>query len=316
MSGDHERVFAPQPVEIPISNDSSNDARPLPPPQGAATPSVAEPVPLPVTSVDNHTELDLLNAVRRKEIELYYQPVVDTSSRRPIGAEALLRWCHPSGAILDAERFADLADHTGVMAMLGTRSLQRACEAARTWSGNAVLRVNANAQQLAMAGFAQAVSDALVTTELPPVQLTIEITETQPLARNERVRRSLLEIRDLGVGIELDDFGTGYGSALLLRSLPITGIKIDRAFVAGIGRDHRDEIIIRHLVSLAHDLNIEVCGEGVERLEQLEFLADLGAQSVQGFLFGRAMPERVIAEHFDRAYRGQALPFWKPGIAQ
>jgi EAL domain-containing protein (putative c-di-GMP-specific phosphodiesterase class I) len=233
----------------------------------------------------------LFEAIRLDQIEVYYQPIVTTDGGRVTGAEALLRWHHPTAGLLTAASFAHVAEQTGMLGLLGRRALTTACIAASTWTLPPAFRmqVNANVQQLSSRTFLGDVRQALRTSGLEPERLAIEITETVRLPANGQVLQNLNGLRAMGVAIELDDFGTGYCSPLYLKQLPVTGIKLDQQFVSGLGLEASDDTIVAHLASMATKLGLTVCGEGVEHAQQQQCLIDYGVTSAQGWLFSPAV---------------------------
>jgi diguanylate cyclase (GGDEF)-like protein len=234
---------------------------------------------------------ELEDAIRHGELDVHFQPVVDTESRRIVGAEALLRWNHPALGLRDACDFVGTAESSGLMPELGRRVLERSVRQAARWTLPAVfrLRVNASATQLTDQRFADDVRAVLAEVDLPPSRLGLEITETTLLKADETVTENLEALRRLGVRIDVDDFGTGYSSLLYLKRLPVDGIKVDRAFVAGLGSDRRDEAIVDSIALLADGLGLDICGEGVERDDHLEGLRRRRIRSAQGWLFSRAV---------------------------
>jgi diguanylate cyclase len=242
--------------------------------------------------------LGLFQAVREGAFEVHYQPIVDLASCAMIGAEALLRWNHPVDGLLGAATFTEAAEQSGVLSVLGRRALMEACALRATLAVNEpfTIRVNVNAQQLQSRGFLDDIELALTTASLAASQLVIEITETMPVTADQNILTKLNALRAMGVGIELDDFGMGYGSPLFLKQVPITGIKLDRSFVAGLGIDRRDDMIVHRLTQLAFDFGLTVCGEGIETDGQRRHLIDLGVESGQGYLFAHAMPGESLQE--------------------
>lgn len=234
---------------------------------------------------------ELEDALRNGELDVHFQPVVDTETRRIIGAEALLRWNHPTLGLREAWEFVDTAESSGLMPELGRRILERSLRQAARWPLPAAfrLRVNASATQLTDHAFADDVRAALLDCGLPPNRLGLEITESTLLHAEEAVSSNLEALRDLGVRIDVDDFGTGYSSLLYLKHLPVDGIKVDRSFVAGLGSDVKDEAIVDSIALLAEGLGLDVCGEGVEQPGQLEGLRRRGIRAAQGWLFSRAV---------------------------
>jgi EAL domain-containing protein (putative c-di-GMP-specific phosphodiesterase class I) len=233
----------------------------------------------------------LFEAIRLDRIEVFYQPIVDTSDERVVGAEALLRWNDPVAGLLAAASFAQVAEQSGVLGLLGRRALNIACCAVTTWQigSDFRLHVNANVQQLSSRPFLNDVRQALRASGLPPEQLTIEITETARLIATGQVLQNLNALRALGVGVELDDFGTGYCSPLYLKQLPVTGIKLDRQFIAGLGIDRTCDVLVSHLSALGHGLGLNVCAEGVETNSQLDLLRSFDVNRAQGWLFSPAV---------------------------
>jgi diguanylate cyclase len=250
----------------------------------------------------------LFEAIRLDHIEVFYQPIVDTNNQHIVGAEALLRWNDPSAGLLAAANFTQVAEQTGVLGLLGRRALNVACRAAMTWNihSDFRLQVNANVQQLSARPFLADIGQALRVSGLPPQQLTMEITETARLTANGQVLQNLNGLRTLGVGVELDDFGTGYCSPLYLKQLPVTGIKLDQQFIAGLGRDHTCDVLVAHLTALGHDLGLTVCAEGVEADNQLERLVSYSVNRAQGWLFSPALCSDEFAALLARQSSPQA----------
>jgi EAL domain-containing protein (putative c-di-GMP-specific phosphodiesterase class I) len=244
---------------------------------------------LGVTRTD--VALELFEAVRDDAFEVHFQPVVELDGGIPVGAEALLRWNHPVDGLLSASVFTAAAEQCGVLTVLGRRALTEACLLRSTLvvNGSFTVRVNVNAQQLQSPGFLADIDAALDVSNISPSQLVVEITETMPVTADQHILAKLGTLRAMGVRIELDDFGMGYGSPLFLKQVPITGIKLDRMFVAGLGVDRRDDMIVHRLTQLAFDFGLTVCGEGIETEGQRQHLLDLGVESGQGYLFGHAM---------------------------
>ena len=238
-----------------------------------------------------HLATALFEAIRLDQIEVFYQPIVATDSGRILGAEALLRWQHPTAGILSAGSFAHVAEQTGMLGLLGRRALNAACLATASWPTPAGFRmqVNANVQQLSSRTFLGDVRQALRSASLDPHMLAVEITETVRLPASGQVLQNLNGLRAMGVAIELDDFGTGFCSPLYLKQLPVTGIKLDQQFVSGLGLEATDDIIVAHLASMALKLGLTVCGEGVEHEQQRSRLVDYGVAAAQGWLFSAAV---------------------------
>jgi len=235
---------------------------------------------------------ELRQAVHDEELLVHYQGEWDLESGQLLGAEALARWDHPTEGLLVAGEFIPLAEATGLIDELGARVLREACRAAAPWAetfgpGNFVLRVNIAAQQLRRPALVDPVADALVDAGLPAAALCLELTESTLLADPAGSAVLFARLRRLGVGLAIDDFGTGYSSILQLKQLPLTALKIDRAFVEGLPDDPSDRAIVRATLALAAALDITVTAEGVETEGQREALLELGCRRAQGFLMAR-----------------------------
>lgn len=248
---------------------------------------------------------DLKEAWDRDEFELYFQPQVELSTGRVVGAEALIRWNHAERGLLAPAAFlAALEEHQdGTLALaVGDWILHTACRHGATWRAQVPgfrIAVNLFAVQLETAGLAAAIARALEASGLAPGALEIEVTENIILRSERLVPTVLTEIARMGVGIAFDDFGTGFASLSLLRDYPVNRLKIDRSFVQSILANPRDQAIVRAMVVLAAGLGLEVVAEGIETKEQATFMGDEGCRIAQGYAFGRPMP----ADRFDALLR-------------
>jgi diguanylate cyclase (GGDEF)-like protein len=238
-------------------------------------------------------EHDLREALDDRCFEPYFQPVVDLAQGgRAVAWEALARWPHPRRGMILPAAFIGLAEETGLIVALGEQILRRACAAAARWpEGN--VAVNVSPRQLTTGGLGTTIVGVLAETGLPPGRLTLELTETALFDTSPLAVRALLELGNMGVHLVLDDFGTGYSSLSHLRRFRVDALKIDRSFIAGVERRGHDQTIVRAVLSMAQEMDIEVVAEGVETLEQAELLHGLGCTLAQGFLFGH--PEPVAA---------------------
>ncbi len=237
-------------------------------------------------------ERDLRHAFERAEFELYYQPLVDLSRARIIGHEALIRWRHPTRGMLTPASFIPVAEETGLIVSLGRWVLREAVRQASEWrieGWTGVMSVNLATLRLAEDGLVADIGALLETSGLPADQLQLEITESAALGHDAQTRRAIRELADLGVGIALDDFGTGYSSLEHVADLPLTALKIDRTFVAGLGVDRTRSAIVAS-IAFGHALGLRVTGEGIETIEQRRRLSDLQCDVGQGYLFGKPMP--------------------------
>ena len=244
-------------------------------------------------------ENGLRGALARREFRLHYQPQVDLQTGGIVGMEALLRWQHPRRGLVGASEFVPLAEETGLIVPIGAWVLRTACDQLRAWHGAGYpamrIAVNFSARQFQDEDIAVGVAAILEQCDLAPRFLEIEITESDILKSPSRVQSLLKDFTDLGIRVALDDFGTGYSSLNHLRSFPGASIKIDRSFVRNVCSERHDAAIVRSLIVMAHNLNLKVIAEGVETVEQLEFLRDNRCDAVQGYLISRPMPAEDIA---------------------
>jgi diguanylate cyclase (GGDEF)-like protein/PAS domain S-box-containing protein len=240
-------------------------------------------------------------AVQRDEMRVFYQPLVDIASGRPVGVEALVRWQHPERGIVEPSDFVTLAEDAGLIVPIGQAVLNRAAAEFAGWraiapTGPFGVAVNLSAHQLRHPGLIDHVRTALTKYDLTPSSLCLELTESALLEDLDRHIGVLLTLRDLGVRLALDDFGTGYSSLTYLKRFPVDIVKIDRSFVAGLGVTHCDTAIVRSVIELAHALSLTVVAEGIERPEQLEELRSLGCDLAQGYLFARPQPQACLLQ--------------------
>jgi diguanylate cyclase (GGDEF)-like protein/PAS domain S-box-containing protein len=239
------------------------------------------------------TEVDLRAALTGSELVVHYQPVIDVSSGRPVAVEALVRWQHPLHGLLEPAHFVPAAEMSGLIVPLGRWVLERACRDAAAFTGPAEgldVAVNLSVRQLTQPDLVSHVYEALVHSGLDPQRLILEVTESAVMEDAEAAAVALDELSHLGVRIAIDDFGTGYSSLLYLRLNPISALKLDRAFVSGIGVNGDDEAICGSVVNLAHAVGATSIGEGVETIEQYAALRALGCEQAQGFFWSPAVP--------------------------
>jgi EAL domain-containing protein (putative c-di-GMP-specific phosphodiesterase class I) len=237
---------------------------------------------------------DLLGAIRRNELALVYQPQVERNGRI-IGAEALLRWQHPTRGAVSPADFIPVAEEMGLMPVLGSWVLEEAGRTLARWKtdpalSRLTLSVNVSASQFNESDFIATVNQLLATHAVDPARLRLELTENVLLAGLDPVAEKMEALKQTGVTFSLDDFGTGYSSLAYLRRLPVTELKIDRSFVAGLSDSERGTALVRSIVSIARDLDLSVVAEGVETPTQHAVLQDIGCDLYQGWLFGRPSP--------------------------
>jgi diguanylate cyclase (GGDEF)-like protein/PAS domain S-box-containing protein len=242
----------------------------------------------------------LRSAVVRNEFELHYQPKVSIINGRITGAEALIRWRHPSRGLIAPGEFMPLAEETGLIHEIGDWVIDTACAKLRQWQradlGDLHLAVNLAAGQFRASQLAPRVRERVLREQCDPLGLELEITETGMLRDPEGVGRTLSELREFGVRVAIDDFGTGYSSLTHLKRFPIDTLKIDKTFVGGIVESKGDRAIVAAVIALARALEIDVVAEGVETEAQLEVLRTLGCDAFQGYLFSRPIPAKEFED--------------------
>jgi diguanylate cyclase (GGDEF)-like protein/PAS domain S-box-containing protein len=258
--------------------------------------------------------LSLLGELRRARIDrefvLHYQPVVDLRTDAVVGAEALLRWQHPTRGIVPPAEFVPIAEESGLIVPLGRWVLQEACRQLAHWRGaepaaqGLHVSVNVSARQLQAAGFVDDVRAALASAELEPQSLVLEITEASVVHDPESSARMLDALRSMGVGLVLDDFGTGYSSLAMLDALPFDGMKLDRTSVMRIGASGGAVPLVQAIVDLGRALGLSLVAEGIENEHQLAELRRLGVREGQGFRFARPLP----ADGFEQLLRDGLVP--------
>ena len=238
-------------------------------------------------------------AISRQEMRVHYQPLVDVRTGVPLGAEALVRWAHPTKGIVCPADFVKLAEESGLIVPIDVAVLEQATSQCAGWPagpGGTALHVSANLSihHLRHPGLLDHVRSVLDRSGLDPSSLCLELTESVLLEDVDRHMRTLLDLRALGVRLAIDDFGTGFSSLTYLKRFPVDAVKIDRSFVAGLGTDASDTAIVRSVVDLAHALSLQVVAEGVEQPEQLEALRSLGCDVAQGYLFAPPLPTEEL----------------------
>jgi diguanylate cyclase (GGDEF)-like protein/PAS domain S-box-containing protein len=245
---------------------------------------------------------ELLRAVSDGELVLYYQPQVNMESGSILGAEALLRWNHPTRGLLLPGKFLEALESHSLALQVGCWIIDEACKQASAWRvlGLPALRMSVNlfAAQVNAGNLAEVVEETLKRYSLPPEALELEVTETVMLHNDDHVLRPFERLRERRVRIAFDDFGTGHASLSMLKRFPLTTIKIDRGFVRDLLADRYDAAIVQALLGLARAMGLDAVAEGVETKEQEAVLLALGCKIGQGYLYARALP----AEEFTRLF--------------
>jgi diguanylate cyclase (GGDEF)-like protein/PAS domain S-box-containing protein len=242
----------------------------------------------------HEVEQGLRLAIENDQLELWYQPQVDTASGRVVGVEALVRWRHPERGIIPPLDFLPIAADTGLILPLGEWVLRHACRQALAWRNAGLgiehVSVNVDSQQIVRSDFVATVERVLAETGLPPSMLELEITESFLLENAENGMGTVMRFAEMGVDVAIDDFGTGYSSLSYLKYLRADCLKIDKSFVDDLPADATSAAIIRAIVSLGRGLGFTLVAEGVETASQLAYLRSVGCDLVQGYLLARPMP--------------------------
>jgi len=248
-------------------------------------------------------EANLRMALVRKEFRLYYQPKVNLYTGKVVGVEALVRWEHPVKGIIPPTDFIPIAEETGLIVPLGEWVLRAACKQNIAWQAAGlppmVMAVNLSARQLYQPDWIEKVEDILKETNLEPKYLELEITESM-MMDVQHVIPILKKLKKIGVRISLDDFGTGYSSLYHLKEFPIDKIKIDQSFVRTCTKNPKDATIVKTIITMAHQLQMEVIAEGVEEKDQLIFLKQNDCNLCQGYLFSKPLPPDQLVARFNK----------------
>jgi diguanylate cyclase (GGDEF)-like protein/PAS domain S-box-containing protein len=278
---------------------------------GPGTVQVSDPVQARTARDSIALTADLTHALERREVQLHFQPIVDLA-RATVGAvEGLARWTHARRGMVSPSEFIPVAEETDLVLELGAQVLRQACEAAARWAGapqpgtdhqGLKVAVNLSAHQMGDPGIVDLVSSTLAATGAPPESLILEVTESAVLGDLASTTERLAALRRLGVRLALDDFGTGYSSLTYLRRFPVTSLKIDRSFVAGMAENADDRAIVASVISLAQAVGMTCTAEGVETEKQLAALQELGCHQAQGYLWSPAVPAEQIPEVVTRIH--------------
>jgi diguanylate cyclase (GGDEF)-like protein/PAS domain S-box-containing protein len=248
-------------------------------------------------------ESELRSAVERRELMVYYQPIVSVGDGAVIGVEALVRWLHPERGFVSPAEFIPIAEESGLIVDIDRWVLYRACRQLKLWqeawpeASDLTLNVNLSGRQFLRKDLVSNLSSLLLRTRMDPRQLRLELTESVLLNSTSQVRESLTALKGLGVQLHLDDFGMGYSSLSYLHRYPIDAIKIDRSFINQMMQNSDSAELVRTIVSMAHNLRLKVVAEGVEMTEQLAVLRSLGCEFTQGFLFSKPLPPEELVKY-------------------
>jgi diguanylate cyclase (GGDEF)-like protein/PAS domain S-box-containing protein len=239
-------------------------------------------------------EKDLRNAIENNAFQLYYQIQVN-STGQALGAEVLIRWMHPQRGMISPLNFIPLAEETGLILPIGQWVLDTTCVQLKIWQKKSltrdlVLAVNVSAMQFHQDDFVEQVLATVARHDINPTRLKLELTESMLVENIDGIIYKMEALSQIGISFSLDDFGTGYSSLQYLKKLPINQLKIDKSFVRDIVTDASDRAIVRTIITMAHSLDIDVIAEGVETLEQKQYLLENGCTDYQGYLFSKPLP--------------------------
>ena len=257
------------------------------------------------------TEQALRGATDSGQLHLVYQPVVDLGADQVVACEALVRWTRPRIGLVGPDAFIPLAERSGLILEVGAFVINQAINEAATWStvaqGRPKVAVNLSARQLHDEQLVRRFTAACSNSGLSPEAVTVELTESAFVASDDYgAYETLRSLRDLGIEVAIDDFGTGYSALSYLKHLPVDAVKVDRGFVAGLGVDPVDTLLVEAVVHVAHGLGLRVVAEGVETAAQLEELRQLGCDAAQGYLFARPVAGAELPAALDAATRAVA----------
>ncbi len=243
----------------------------------------------------------LHNAIKNQELQLHYQPQIDTNTGKIIGAEALLRWCHPEHGMIPPGKFIPGAERSGLIIPIGEWVLNEACHQAQQWRKthhlpSIVVAVNLSALQFKRGNLVETVMLALEQSGLPAHHLELELTESILLHDVNDVSNTLLSLKKMGVRLSIDDFGTGYSSLSYLKQLAVDKLKIDQSFICDMVDDASDAAIVNAIIQLGHALDLSVIAEGVEKDTQFALLKELGCDEIQGYLFSPSLPAKEFIQ--------------------
>jgi EAL domain-containing protein (putative c-di-GMP-specific phosphodiesterase class I) len=242
-------------------------------------------------------EKNLRHAINRGQLSLHYQPLV-TVEGRILGMEALLRWRHPELGYIPPDKFIPVAEATGMIVEIGHWTIQTACRQQKSWEnmgyGELKISVNLSTKQLMDDEFVGSIKKILKENSLDSRCLELEITESCLMEYPDSAVRKINDLYNIGINFSIDDFGTGYSSLSYLKRFKIDNLKVDKSFIMDIKMDINNAEITKAIIAMAHSLRLKVTAEGVETVEQLEFLKEYNCDMLQGYLFSRPLPAEEI----------------------
>jgi EAL domain-containing protein (putative c-di-GMP-specific phosphodiesterase class I) len=265
------------------------------------------------TTERNSIEHDLRRAFAARELNLAYQPIVQTADGLVTGVEALLRWTHPTSGAIPPLTMIQIAEESELINQIGLWVLEQACTDRGGWlrdhpASPLELAVNVSSRQLSQPGFCDALNEIIDRCEMDPTALILELTENIAVGEGDEIAAILVQIKGLGVRLAMDDFGTGYSSLRYLQKLPIDIVKIDQGFIFDIGRIATGHAVVTAVAGLAQLLGLSVTAEGVETVEQRDAIQEIGCDSSQGYFYARPMSSDDILALLDGQAGGVHLP--------
>ncbi|MBE0497159.1 MAG: EAL domain-containing protein, partial [Campylobacterales bacterium] len=250
---------------------------------------------------------DLKRAIHNREFLLHYQPQIDLSTNKIVGAEALVRWAHPYVGMIPPGNFISVAESCGLIIDIGEWVMHEACRQASLWNKNGkdiVVAVNISAVQFKRGNLVEVVKSALETSALNPRYLELELTESLLINDAENILKTVKTLKELGISLSIDDFGTGYSSLAYLKRFAVDKLKIDQSFVKDIVRDKENASIVNTIVQIAKSFNLKSIAEGVEEKDVLDVLQGFGCDEVQGYYFAKPMSADEFEKYFKTRRKG------------
>lgn len=246
---------------------------------------------------------ELYNAIDNDELELYFQPIIDSKNDSVIALEALIRWHHPQRGLVSPALFISIAEKSDLIISIGNWVIKTACNYLKQWPQIDYISINISAPHFEKPAFAIEIAEALSRYEIEHHRLVLELTETRLLENIDQATHTMTQLRSLGIRLSLDDFGTGYSSLSTLKNLPFNFIKIDRSFVSEIGSSDRADALVVAIIAMSKALKLKVVGEGIEEKKQEQFLFAHGCDAMQGFYYSKPLPALELEAQYPQLGR-------------
>lgn len=246
-----------------------------------------------------HTLNDMKNAMSNQEFVLHYQPQIDIKNNKIMGAEALIRWMHPTQGMIAPSKFIPIAENSGLIIKIGEWVIKEACAQAMLWHQQGikiVVAVNISTIQFKRGNLEEIVQEALATSGLSPEFFELELTESVMMHDTGKIRTTIQNLKKLGIKLSIDDFGTGYSSLSYLKKFAVDKLKIDQSFIKNLLENQEDAAIVKAVIQMAKSLNLKTIAEGVEDSETLKALHRKGCDEVQGYHFAKPMPAKEFQD--------------------